>query len=321
MAFFDITLFHKGYFGYEDGHMKYMGGEKLIVQEQDSDLWSVFEVEEQLRRLGNRVEDIATLWYKDPEVEQLEVGLTQFANDRDAINMVNLGLTRGSVELYVVYEGYDDEGIPEIGWMDVGGGGVGMTREGIMLMKMRLLGIMLLGVMLLGIMMRLMVLLGVMLLGIMMRLMVLMGTMLLEIMKILLRTKKRVLGLINSRIRVWIRVRIRRWIRSKSNEEDIDTDDGEDSDDGEYIPEEEVTDSADDIHFTDSDDELDLNDNGFGGEGLPAENANADKGKRVVNDDFHGDDGEECDDMEGCTRLGVMTEMRMLKGMMKMKLR
>ncbi|MED6202407.1 hypothetical protein PIB30_105061, partial [Stylosanthes scabra] len=115
MAFFDITLFHKGYFGYEDSRMKYMGGEKLIVQEQDNDFWSVFEAEEQLRRLGNRVEDIAALWYKDPEVEQLEVGLTQFANDRDVINMVNLGLARGSVELYVVYEGYDDEGIPEIG--------------------------------------------------------------------------------------------------------------------------------------------------------------------------------------------------------------
>ncbi|MED6153239.1 hypothetical protein PIB30_099948, partial [Stylosanthes scabra] len=90
----------------------------------------------------------------------------------------------------------------------------------------------------------------------------------------------------------------------QSNEEDIDTNDGEDSDDGEYIPEEEVTNSADDIHFTDSDDELDLNDNGFGGEGLPAENANADKGKRALNDDFHGDEGEESDDMEGLHPVG-----------------
>ncbi|MED6169761.1 hypothetical protein PIB30_024277 [Stylosanthes scabra] len=115
MAVFDKALFHKGYFGYEDGNIKYMGGDKLIIEEQDNDFWSVFEAEEQLRSLGNRVENISTLWYKDPEVEELEVGMTQFVNDRDVVNMVNLGLARGCIELYVVYEGYDQEGFPKIG--------------------------------------------------------------------------------------------------------------------------------------------------------------------------------------------------------------
>ncbi|MED6181489.1 hypothetical protein PIB30_019743 [Stylosanthes scabra] len=71
-----------------------------------------------LRLLGHRKDDIAPLWYKDPEVEELEIGLMQFATDMDAINMARLGIARRCVELYVVHEGFDDEEIPEIGWMD-----------------------------------------------------------------------------------------------------------------------------------------------------------------------------------------------------------
>ncbi|MED6169762.1 hypothetical protein PIB30_024278 [Stylosanthes scabra] len=133
--------------------------------------------------------------------------------------------------------------------------------EGIMLMERKLMKI------------KLMVILGIMQLGI----------------KRLLRQNKRVLGLINSRIKISIKHN-----EDQEEEEWHEDEENKDTDDVEYIPEE-VADNADDIHFTNSDDELDLNDNGFGVEGLPVENASADKGKWVVNDNFNGDDGEEND--------------------------
>ncbi|MED6149559.1 hypothetical protein PIB30_063675, partial [Stylosanthes scabra] len=86
MAVFDIALYFKGYFGYENGHMKYFG-QKLIIEEQESDFWSVYEAEEQLKRLGVAPDDIAALWYKDPEDEVIETRLQTFENDRDALEM------------------------------------------------------------------------------------------------------------------------------------------------------------------------------------------------------------------------------------------
>ncbi|MED6162822.1 hypothetical protein PIB30_074125 [Stylosanthes scabra] len=115
----------RGYFGYEDDHMRYFG-EKLIIEEQDSDFWFAYEVEEQLKRLGVAKDDIAALWYKDLEYEEIEIGLQ------------TLGLLRGLVELYVVHEG-NDEGFPEIGWMDVGPNQHGERRYMMLLLvKMRL---------------------------------------------------------------------------------------------------------------------------------------------------------------------------------------
>ncbi|MED6177679.1 hypothetical protein PIB30_100428 [Stylosanthes scabra] len=47
MVYFDIKLYHKGYFGYKNGKMRYFG-EELLVGDFDSDFWCVFEAEDQL---------------------------------------------------------------------------------------------------------------------------------------------------------------------------------------------------------------------------------------------------------------------------------
>ncbi|MED6210090.1 hypothetical protein PIB30_060865 [Stylosanthes scabra] len=88
MVYFDIALYHRGYFGYVDGVMRYVGGEKLTIEDNDSDFWSVFEAEEQIRRLGD--DDVAALWYKDLAIENMSIGLRMFLNDRDALAMVKI---------------------------------------------------------------------------------------------------------------------------------------------------------------------------------------------------------------------------------------
>ncbi|MED6110473.1 hypothetical protein PIB30_043225 [Stylosanthes scabra] len=124
MVLFDINLFHKGTFEYVDGHMHYVGGKKTVIMENNSDFWSVFEAHEQLKRFGYWGVNIAALWYKDPQANNLEVALMQFTNDADALDMVRIGELRGSVDLFVVHEtGLDVEGFPAIGWIDVGGEG------------------------------------------------------------------------------------------------------------------------------------------------------------------------------------------------------
>ncbi|MED6138896.1 hypothetical protein PIB30_078823 [Stylosanthes scabra] len=45
MALFDIKLYHKGHFGYVDGVMRYVGGEVLLIEDNDSDFWCVFVAE------------------------------------------------------------------------------------------------------------------------------------------------------------------------------------------------------------------------------------------------------------------------------------
>ncbi|MED6168057.1 hypothetical protein PIB30_008407 [Stylosanthes scabra] len=111
MVLFDINLFHKGTFEYVDGHMHYVGGKKTVIVENDR------------------------LWYKDSQANNLEVALMQFTNDADALDMVKIGELRGSVDLFVVHEsGLDVEGFLAIGWIDVGGNedgdGGGNASEG-----------------------------------------------------------------------------------------------------------------------------------------------------------------------------------------------
>ncbi|MED6193547.1 hypothetical protein PIB30_020514 [Stylosanthes scabra] len=116
----------KGYFGYVDGVLRYVGGEKLTIRDNDSDFWCVYEAEEQLSRFGYPKSDIYAMWYKDPTVDDLAGELVQFIGDRDALEMVRIARERGSVELYVVHESQNnDEGFPEIGYIDVGGDGGG----------------------------------------------------------------------------------------------------------------------------------------------------------------------------------------------------
>ncbi|MED6143706.1 hypothetical protein PIB30_008347 [Stylosanthes scabra] len=128
MVYFNIKLYHKGYFGFVDGVMRYKGQE-LIIEDNDSDFWSVYEAEEQLRRLGHEDDDISAMWYKDPAVEDYSVGLRQFVKDADALKMVRIGVERGHVELFVVHEDAPEEGFPEIGYIDVPGDPPGENGE------------------------------------------------------------------------------------------------------------------------------------------------------------------------------------------------
>ncbi|MED6144031.1 hypothetical protein PIB30_011533 [Stylosanthes scabra] len=117
MIYFDIALYHRGYFGYVDGVMRYVEGEKLMIEDNDSDFWSVYEVDKQVRRLGD--DDFAALWYKDPSIHNMSIGLRMFLNGKDALAMVRISQLRGHVELFVGHDEYPEEEFPEIGYIDV----------------------------------------------------------------------------------------------------------------------------------------------------------------------------------------------------------
>ncbi|MED6114094.1 hypothetical protein PIB30_077009 [Stylosanthes scabra] len=59
--------------------------------------------------------------FQDPAVVDLSVGLVQFLNDVDALEIVRIAQERGLVELFVVHGDGAAEGFPEIGYVDVGG--------------------------------------------------------------------------------------------------------------------------------------------------------------------------------------------------------
>ncbi|MED6212657.1 hypothetical protein PIB30_085597 [Stylosanthes scabra] len=120
MVYFDIKLYHGGYFGYEEGAMCYIGGEIVTIEDTDSDFWCVFEALEQLTRFRYAKDNIAAMRYKDPTVNQFEIGLMMFDSDRAALDMVAVAEDRGYVELLIVHDG-EQEGFPEIGYIDVGG--------------------------------------------------------------------------------------------------------------------------------------------------------------------------------------------------------
>ncbi|MED6211744.1 hypothetical protein PIB30_076586 [Stylosanthes scabra] len=103
------------------GGMWYVGGEELIIEENDSDFWCIFVAEEQIVRLGHDRSDIAALWYKDPAIEDLSLGLMMFLDDKNALKMCRIAAERGHVEMFVVHQDGPEEGFPEIGYIDVGG--------------------------------------------------------------------------------------------------------------------------------------------------------------------------------------------------------
>ncbi|MED6115360.1 hypothetical protein PIB30_089699 [Stylosanthes scabra] len=119
MVYFNITLYHKGYFGYIEGTMRYIC-KVLTIVDNDSDFWS-FEAAEQLCRLGHEDGDVAAMWYKDPAIQDYSIGLRMFLDNADALDIVRIGVERGHVELFVVHKDAPGEGFPEIGYVDVGG--------------------------------------------------------------------------------------------------------------------------------------------------------------------------------------------------------
>ncbi|MED6216220.1 hypothetical protein PIB30_005482, partial [Stylosanthes scabra] len=100
--------------------MRYVGGEKLTIEDNDSDFWSVFEADEQIRRLGD--DDVAAMWYKDPAIENMSIGLRMFLNDRDALAMVRIAVQEGMWNSLLSMKMTLKKGFSEIGYIDVWGG-------------------------------------------------------------------------------------------------------------------------------------------------------------------------------------------------------
>ncbi|RYR69704.1 hypothetical protein Ahy_A03g016255 [Arachis hypogaea] len=96
-------------------------GQSTIIEDIDSDRWSLFEAYEELRQFGYLQSNIVALWYKDPNFDDLETCLKMLKGDAEAIEMCNIAGLRGLVELYVVHDVGDAEPFPEVGYVDVGG--------------------------------------------------------------------------------------------------------------------------------------------------------------------------------------------------------
>ncbi|MED6155835.1 hypothetical protein PIB30_009043 [Stylosanthes scabra] len=295
MVYFDIDLYHRGHFGHVDGVIRYIGGEKLVIGDNDSDFWSVFEADEQVRRLGDDV--VAALWYKDPTIHNMSIGLRMFLNDEDAIEMVRIAQLRGHVELFVVHDQDPEEGFPEIGYIDVGGdpagedegnvqneGGVredavpnggdgevgaanvegGNANEE-------------------------------------------------DEMDDANKTDEAVGEAaapideeVNEEVDLSSVEKAAATEKGEASEQTFleneeiggDEDGDEDSEDAEYVPFCDDADSVDDVQFTDSEEDFDLDDNFFGVEDGHGKKTAGHKGKGVVNEEFD-DDGEDSDEMEG----------------------
>ncbi|MED6118318.1 hypothetical protein PIB30_001547 [Stylosanthes scabra] len=308
MVYFNIKLYHKGYFDFVDGVMRYKGQE-LIIEDNDGDFWSVYEVEEQLRRLGHEDDDISAMWYKDPAVEDYSVGLRQLVKDVDALEMVRIGVERGHVELFVVHEDAPEENFPEIGYIDVHGDPPGENGEP-------------------GVEVGPNVEVGVDLNA---------GNGQAEegaVEEDVPNNENMVpdveevapaVGIGGDGVEADVEVGVvgeaglGSAVQEASNEEaaqnvHVEEVDGEgphrvegsnaghdassdDSEDAEYVPSVEEADNADDIHFTDREEDLDIGDNFFGVEEDVGNNV-VDKGKMVLNEDFE-EEGEDSDEAEG----------------------
>ncbi|MED6114938.1 hypothetical protein PIB30_085385 [Stylosanthes scabra] len=249
MVLFNITLYHRGHFGYVDGAMDYLGGQKLTIEDNDRDFWCVYEAAEQLLRLGYDKEDIAQI---------------------DALEIVRITEDKGHVDLFVLHEDGPEKGFPEIGYVDVGGDQPGENGDAGEEM-----------VMVMGMVMEMEME--------MVKVVKAMkeaehekgdGAVNEEATpngdKIddaagedaLASSEGGLAGLEDE---------------SEQNGSPNEGREGsENSDDAEYVPSADEGDSADDIQFTDSDEKLDLDDSFFGPETQDGKKAANDKGKRVV---------------------------------------
>ncbi|RYR11105.1 hypothetical protein Ahy_B05g079591 [Arachis hypogaea] len=126
MVYINMRVHHGGAFGYEEGVFKYLKGQSTIIEDIDSDRWSVFEAYEELRQFGYLQANIVALWYKDPSLDDLETSLKMLKGDAEAIKMCNIAGLRGLVELYVVHDLGDAESFPEVGYVEV----MGVVEDG-----------------------------------------------------------------------------------------------------------------------------------------------------------------------------------------------
>ncbi|RYR07627.1 hypothetical protein Ahy_B05g075027 [Arachis hypogaea] len=123
MRTFNPTIYHDGRFGYDNGTLKYIGGQRTVIEDVESDCWSVFQVYAEVRQFGYTEKNISALWYKDPSSEWLEKDLKLFSGDRDALEMCRIAELKSHVELFVVHKVEDAEEFSEVGFLDVGGQG------------------------------------------------------------------------------------------------------------------------------------------------------------------------------------------------------
>ncbi|RYR05098.1 hypothetical protein Ahy_B06g084953 [Arachis hypogaea] len=194
------------------------GGEKTLIEDVESDCWSVFEAYAEVRQFGHTKKNISALWYKDPSSEWLEKDLKLFAGDRDALEMCRIMELRSHVELFVVYKVEDVEGFPE---------GQQVERDNA--------------------------------------------------------------EQVNEGDKLYPDVEAEN-ARVESNSDD-------DSDDTEFIPSDLEIDSADDIQFTDSEEEYD-DESGFEELRGATDSDRVDKGKGVVNGDFSDEEGFNSDEVD-----------------------
>ncbi|QHO43634.1 uncharacterized protein DS421_5g164370 [Arachis hypogaea] len=121
MGTFNLSVYYGGRFGYDNGTLEYIEGERTVIEDIDMDCWSVFEAYVEVGQFGYTKEKISGFWYKDPSSEWLEKDLKLIDGDRDAIEMCKIAGKRHHVGLYVVHKIEDAEEFPEVGFLDVGG--------------------------------------------------------------------------------------------------------------------------------------------------------------------------------------------------------
>ncbi|QHO48051.1 uncharacterized protein DS421_1g02380 [Arachis hypogaea] len=117
MVLFNMRVHHGGAFGYENGVLKYLKSQAIVIEDIDGNRWSMFEAYEKLRQFGYLKSTITALWYKDPNADDSESNLKLLKG-----MLINVGGDTGSVESeepngglqIVVFEG-DQEKIDVVG--------------------------------------------------------------------------------------------------------------------------------------------------------------------------------------------------------------
>ncbi|MED6163355.1 hypothetical protein PIB30_079081 [Stylosanthes scabra] len=81
----------------------YVEGEEEVVDWCNLDKWKMIEVFVMLRSIGYTRESISVLWYKDVEVGFSE-GLRELKGDRGAMDMANIGVEKGIIDLFLLHK-------------------------------------------------------------------------------------------------------------------------------------------------------------------------------------------------------------------------
>ncbi|RYQ97538.1 hypothetical protein Ahy_B08g093609 [Arachis hypogaea] len=248
IGYFKVKVYHGGWFTYKNGPLEYVGGETTVIEEIDGDRWSVFEAYAELKQLGYVEENIPSLWFKDPVVDDMEKNLKLFKTDADSIEMCRIAELRDHVELYVVHKVQDEEMFSDDGYIDVGDkDGMGDISEG---QELVLYG-----------------------------------------------------GVDEGRKQSEPFAAYSR--AEDDNEVEYDNSSDSDSLDSKYNPSGEEDDSEDDVHFTDSDDELDPEVSGFQHENVMSKKPRAVKKNAGATEQFENDEGGDSDDLDFDQQVGA----------------